>query len=157
MTGSGRSGRAAAAADAKRALVRARSRARRLAMQGLYQWQMTGQPVQDILAQQKAGEEYKTVDADHYRLLLKTAIEQSERLNELVLPALDRPADQLDPIERAILWCALIEFEKCIDVPFRVVINEAVEMTKRFGGTDGHRFVNGVLDKLAPQLRPSGL
>lgn len=157
MSGSNRGGRAAAAGDAKRAMVRARSRARRLAMQGLYQWQMTGQPVQDILAQQKDSDEYKTVDVEHYRLLLKTAVADSERLNELVAPALDRPSDQLDPIERAILWCALIEFEQCIDVPFRVVINEAVEMTKRFGGTDGHRFVNGVLDKLAPALRPSGM
>ncbi|MFK7886668.1 MAG: transcription antitermination factor NusB [Gammaproteobacteria bacterium] len=156
MSGAGRSGRTAAD-DAKRAMVRARSRARRLAMQGLYQWQMTGQPVQDILAQQKDSDEYKTVDVEHYRLLLKSAVEERERLDTLVEPALDRPSDQLDPIERAILWCALVEFEKCIDVPFRVVINEAVEMTKRFGGTDGHRFVNGVLDKLAPQLRPSGL
>jgi len=149
--------RRASASDAKRALVRARSRARRLAMQGLYQWQMTNQPVQDILAQQKDSDEYKTVDVEHYRLLLKSAVADRERLDALVEPALDRPSDQLDPIERAVLWCALIEFEKCIDVPFRVVINEAVEMTKRFGGTDGYRFVNGVLDKLAPQLRPSGL
>ncbi|MFK8015558.1 MAG: transcription antitermination factor NusB [Gammaproteobacteria bacterium] len=147
----------ASAAEAKRAHVRQRSRARRLAMQGLYQWQMTEQPVQDIMAQQKEGNEYPTVDPEHYRLLMRAATKDRARLDTLLAPALDRPADQLDPIERAIIWCAIIEFEQCIDVPFRVVINEAVEVAKRFGGTDGHRFVNGVLDKLAASLRPSGL
>lgn len=145
------------AGDNKRAMIRKRSRARRLAMQGLYQWQMTGQPVQDIMAQQKDSDEYPTADPDHYRLLMRSATADRERLDTLLGPALDRPADQLDPIERAVMWCAIIEFEQCIDVPFRVVINEAVEVAKRFGGTDGHRFVNGVLDKLAATLRPSGL
>ena len=145
------------AVDAKRSMIRKRSWARRLAMQGLYQWQMTDQPVQDIMAQQKDSDEYVTADADHYRLLMRAATADRERLDALLGPALDRPAEQLDPIERAVLWCAIIEFEQCIDVPFRVVINEAVEVAKRFGGTDGHRFVNGVLDKLAATLRPSGL
>lgn len=145
------------AGEAKRQHVRQRSRARRLAMQGLYQWQMTDQPVQDIMAQQKGGDEYPTVDPDHYRLLMRSATSDRARLDTLLAPALDRPADQLDPIERAVIWCAIIEFEQCIDVPFRVVINEAVEVTKRFGGTDGYRFVNGVLDKLAATLRPSGM
>lgn len=142
--------------DAKRAHVRARSRARRLAMQGLYQWQLTQQPVQDIMAQQKLGNEYPTVDPEHYRLLLRTGTQDSARLNDVMRPALNIAEDQLDPIERAIMWCAIVEFEQCPDVPFRVVINEAVEVAKRFGGTDGHRFVNGVLDRLAPTLRPSG-
>lgn len=144
------------ALDAKRAHVRARSRARRLAMQGLYQWQLTEQPVQDIMAQQKLGNEYPTVDPEHYRLLIRTATKERERLDELLSPALNIPEDQLDPIERAVMWCAIIEFEQCMDVPYRVVINEAVEVAKRFGGTDGHRFVNGVLDRLATQLRPGG-
>jgi N utilization substance protein B len=145
------------AADAKRSHIRARSRARRLAMQGLYQWQLTAQPVQDIMAQQRAGDEYRTVDEEHYRRLIRTGCDESDRLDAVLAPFLDRPGEQLDPVERAILWCAVIEFEQCLDIPFRVVINEAVEIAKRFGGTDGHRFVNGVLDKLAPQLRDNGL
>lgn len=147
----------ATATDAKRSHIRARSRARRLAMQGLYQWQLTGQPVQDIIGQQRESSEYATVDEEHYRRLIRTVCEQSERLDDLLSPMLDRPGEQLDPIERAVLWCAIVEFEQCPDIPYRVVINEAVEMTKRFGGSDGHRFVNGVLDKLVPQLRTSGL
>ncbi|MEO1574840.1 MAG: transcription antitermination factor NusB [Pseudomonadota bacterium] len=141
----------------KRAHIRERSRARRLAMQGLYQWQMTGHDVNELLAQQRAGDEFRTVDAEHYERLLTTAIAKADHMDELLAPVLDRPADQLDPIERAVLFCALVEFEDCLEVPFRVVINEAVDITKRFGGTDGHRFVNGVLDKLAPTLRPAGL
>lgn len=126
-------------------------------MQGLYQWQITGHDVNELLAQQRAGDEFRTVDAEHYERLLTTAIAKSEHFDALLAPVLDRPADQLDPIERAVLFCALVEFEDCLEVPFRVVINEAVDITKRFGGTDGHRFVNGVLDKLAPTLRPAGL
>lgn len=126
-------------------------------MQGIYQWQISGHDVTELMAQQRDGDEYRTVDAEHYERLLTTAIDKSEHFDALLAPVLDRPADQLDPIERAVLFCALVELEDCLDVPFRVVINEAVDITKRFGGTDGHRFVNGVLDKLAPTLRPAGL
>ena len=141
----------------KRKHIRERSRARRLAMQGLYQWQISGHDVNDLLAQQRDSDEFRTVDPEYYERLLTTAISKAEHFDALLAPVLDRPADQLDPIERAELFCALVEFEDCLEVPFRVVINEAVDITKRFGGTDGHRFVNGVLDKLAPSLRPAGL
>lgn len=141
----------------KRAHVRARSRARRLAMQGLYQWQISGHDVGELMAQQKDGDEYRTVDPEHYEQLLTSAIKNAPEFDVLLQPVLDRPADQLDPIERAVLLCALVELKDCLDVPFRVVINEAVDMAKRFGGTDGHRFVNGVLDKVAPELRPAGM
>ena len=141
----------------KRAYVRARSRARRLAMQGLYQWQLTQHGVDELLAQQRDSDEFRTVDEEHYERLLRTAIQRAEHFDALLSPVLDRPADQLDPIERAVLMCALVELEDCLDVPYRVVINEAIDIAKRFGGTDGHRFVNGVLDKLAPSLRPAGL
>lgn len=147
----------AGAADARRAHIRARSRARRLAMQGLYQWQLTGQLVQDIIGQQREADEFRGVDEEHYRRLIRTGVSEHERLDAVLAPVLDRPADQLDPIERAILWCAIIELEQCLDIPFRVVINEAVEIARRFGGTDGHRFVNGVLDKLARTIRTSGM
>ncbi|MEM6639299.1 MAG: transcription antitermination factor NusB [Pseudomonadota bacterium] len=138
-------------------MIRARSRARRLAMQGLYQWQLTGHEPGELLAQQRDTDEFRSVDPEYHERLLRTAIQKASHFDSLLSPVLDRPADQLDPIERAVLFCALVEFEDCLEVPFRVVINEAVDITKRFGGTDGHRFVNGVLDKLAPTLRPAGL
>lgn len=133
----------------KRALVRKRSRARRLAMQGLYQWQLTGQHVKDIMAQQRESDEYADVDPEHYRLLMTGVCERHEALDARLAEALDRPAEQLDPVEHAILWCALLEFDACPESPTAVVINEAVELAKRFGATDGHKFVNGVLDTLS--------
>lgn len=142
-----------AAGNDKRAFVRARSRARRLAMQGLYQWQLTAQDVKDIMAQQRDSEEYAGADADHYRRLMQSAVAGHEELDSQLATALDRPVVQLDPVEHAIFWCALVELNDCPETPFRVVINEAVQLAKRFGATDGHKYVNGVLDKLAAARR----
>jgi N utilization substance protein B len=80
-------------------------------------------------------------------------IEQAANLDELVLPFLDRPLEEISPIERSVMWIGAYEFKHCLDVPWRVVINECIELAKEFGGTDGHKYVNGVLNGLASELR----
>ena len=140
----------------KRALVRQRSRARRLAMQGLYQWQLTGQDVRDIILQLRDNDEFARSDADYFRMLMKTVAADRDDLDALLSAFIDRPLDQIDPVERAILWCALTELRGRIDVPRAVAINEAVELARRFGAQDSYKYVNAVLDKAAGELRPNG-
>lgn len=134
------------------------SSARRLAreglIQGLYQWQLTAAPATDIATQVLAQPTLKRADQKFFKATLGPVLEQHETLGEALLPFLDRPMDQLSPIERAILWLGAYELTACLETPLRVIINEAVELAKRFGGTDGHRYVNGVLDRLAAQVRP---
>lgn len=145
-----------AGSTAKREFVRARSRSRRLAMQGLYQWQLTGQPVQDILAQLRSNDEAAQVDDEYFAMLLKTGIAAHEEFDVLIADASDRLPTGLDPVERAILWCGLVELTRVVDVPYRVAINEAVELARRFGAEDGHKFVNAVLDRVAREQRDGG-
>ncbi|MFT3735124.1 MAG: transcription antitermination factor NusB [Rhodocyclaceae bacterium] len=128
--------------------------ARELAMQGLYQWRMSGnsvEVVEDHLEQES--EAWARADKPLARLLLRSAAAKAEDFEARFQPYLDRPIGEISPIERAILLLATYELAERIETPYRVVINEAIELTKSFGGTDAHRFVNGVLDKLAPQLR----
>jgi N utilization substance protein B len=96
----------------------------------------------------------KRADQKFFKALLGPVLEQRESLGQALQPFLDRPIDQLSPIERAILWLGAFELTACAETPLPVIINEAVELAKRFGGTDGHRYVNGVLDHLAAQVRP---
>ena len=133
----------------KRALIRARSRARRLAMQGLYQWQLTAQPVKDIIGQLRTSNEYDGVDPEYFSMLMNSVGDERERLDELLAASLDRPPEQLDPVTQAILWCATIEIHDRPDIPTAVAINEAVELARRFGPEDGYKFVNAVLDNMA--------
>lgn len=137
----------------KKGFARGRSRARRYAMQALYQWQMTGHEAALIDAQFLADQDMTNVDVGYFRELLRGVLGLTENLNALLNPYLDRPLDQVDPVERAILWIAGYELSQRPDVPYRVVINEAVELAKKFGAEQGHRFVNGVLDKAARRLR----
>lgn len=137
----------------KRALVRQRSRARRLAMQGLYQWQLTGQDVRDIMSQLRENDEYASVDPDYFSMLMNTVAAERDELDRLIGGAVDRPVEQLDPVERAILWCAVAELKTRLDVPTNVAINEAVELAKRFGAQDGYKYVNAVLDAVADGVR----
>ena len=137
-----------------RQLARARRAARRLLVQALYQLQIGAQPWQDIHQQYAADPESAGADFDYFReLLMRIAVER-EALDALLGGFSDIPPPRLDPIEHGILWMALDELRARPDVPFRVVINEAVELAKRFGATDGHKFVNGVLDRAASALRP---
>ena len=132
---------------------RARTRARRLALQGLYQWQISGATAADIAAQLSATQNTKDTDTEYFEELLRKTVAANEMLAEAFAPHLDRPAQQLDPIERGILLLGTYELKERLDVPYRVVINEAIESAKRFGSDQGHTYVNGVLDKAAAQWR----
>lgn len=131
-----------------------RRRAREFALQGLYEWQLNKRKGSEIDEHIRELEEFAKSDRAHYDALLLGCIDQSVQLDAALAQFLDRPVDQLSPIEHAVLWIGAYELTHCLDVPYKVAINEAVELAKSFGGTDGHKYVNGVLDHLAPQLRP---
>jgi N utilization substance protein B len=130
-----------------------RRRSREFALQGLYQWQLTRKDPTVIGAELAEMEGYGKSDVEYVRTLLHGAIANAEALEAEFAPILDRPFGELSPIERGILLLAGHELMKELEVPYRVVINEAVELAKVYGGTDGHKFVNGVLDKAAARLR----
>lgn len=130
-----------------------RRRSREFALQGLYQWQLAGTDPQTIILQMADAQGFERTDAEYFRRLLTGAVEASPQLEALIAPLLDRAYKSLSPIERGILLLAGFEFRDCPEVPYRVVINEAIELAKAFGGTDGHKYVNGVLDRIAVQLR----
>jgi N utilization substance protein B len=137
--------------------ARARSRARRLALQALYQWQMTGHSFAELRNQYTQDEGYPEVDPEYFQALLQGAVEGSAAIDELLAQWLDRPVAQLDPIEHAVLLIGVEELRAHVDVPYRVVLNEGVELAKKFGATDGHKFINAVLDRAARQLRADEL
>jgi N utilization substance protein B len=131
----------------------ARRRSRELATQGLYQWLLSGSSPSEIDAQLRGAQGFDKADQEHLDALLRGVIRDSEALSIDLMPCLDRPIDQLSPVERAVLLVAAFELKNHVDIPYRVVINEAVELAKTFGGADGYKYVNGVLDKLSVQLR----
>jgi N utilization substance protein B len=131
----------------------ARRRSRELATQGLYQWLLSGAPAGEIDAQLRDAQGFDKADTEHLDAILRGVIRDAEALSADLAPCLDRPIEQLSPVERAVLLMAAYEFKGHPDVPYRVVINEAVEIAKTFGGADGYKYVNGVLDKLALKLR----
>jgi N utilization substance protein B len=130
-----------------------RSRAREFALQGLYQSLVGGNAVEDIDAFTRDLIGFHKADALHFDALLQGCVAESAQLDALILPLLDRPLAEISPIEHAVLWIGAYELQHCLDVPWRVVLDECVELAKEFGGTDGHKYVNGVLHKLAPGLR----
>ena len=130
-----------------------RRKARELALQGLYQRQLTGDPVETIEAQLREHEEFEKIDGEHFSAILHGAIKDVANLESKLQPCLDRPMEELSPVERAVLLVATYEFVHHLEIPYRVVINEAIELAKCFGGTDGYKYVNGVLDKLAASER----
>jgi N utilization substance protein B len=131
-----------------------RHRAREFALQGLYQWLLNNEPASSVVANIRSAHGFEKADGEYFGELLNGAIAQSVELRELIAPTVDRPVAELSPIEHAVLLLGAWELKNKIDVPYRVVINEAVELTKSFGGIDGHKYVNGVLDRLAGRLRP---
>lgn len=135
----------------------ARRAARALGMQALYQWHMARQAAHEIEAQFRVDNAFVGVDGAYFHELLNGVLNNRGELDELIAPCLDRGLDELDPVELAILRLSTYELKQRIDVPYRVVINEGIELAKTFGATDGHKFVNGVLDKLAPKLRGAEL
>ncbi len=133
--------------------TRARAKARRLALQGLYQWQLSGATPGDVIAELNASQNIKDVDGEYFEALLRGAIAEADGLQALFQPHLDRPAEQVDPIERGILLIGTFELKERIDVPYRVVLNEAMELAKGFGAEDSHKYINAVLDKTSVALR----
>jgi transcription antitermination protein NusB len=131
----------------------ARRKARSLALQALYSWHMADQPLSDIEAQFRTDNDFSKVDSAYFHELLTGVPRNLDELDNQLGAVLDRDIKDLDPIELAVLRIGVYELLKRIDVPYRVVINEAIEMAKSFGATDGHKYVNGILDKLAPRLR----
>lgn len=134
-------------------MSRQRSRARHYAVQALYQWQLAGQDVGDIVAQFLTGPEAAKFDTDYFRDLLRGVTTHAAELDGHLSPHVDRPIGQIDPVERAILRLGAYELRHRVEVPYRVVINEAIELAKTFGAEQGHKYVNAVLDRLAPLLR----
>ncbi len=137
----------------KAASKNARSRAREFALQGLYQHLVGRGEAEaiDLFTRDLAG--FHKADTAHYDALLHGCIDQAAALDALLEPHLDRKLAEVSPIEHAVMWIGAYEFQHCLDVPWRVVINECIELAKEFGGTDGHKWINGVLNQLAPQLR----
>lgn len=141
------------AGKADKAPKKSRRKAREFGVQGLYQWKLTGGDADTILSQLREEKEYPKIDEEHLAALVRGVIGQAQELDVLIAPYLDRPAGDLSPVEHAILLLAAYEMKHHPEIPYRVIINEAVELAKTYGGTDGHKFVNGVLDKLAAQVR----
>ncbi len=133
-----------------------RRASRSLAVQGIYQWLVSAEDAGAIDAFLREQEAYQRCDQDYFNVCLHGVLRDAETLRERFVSQLDRPLVELSPVEHAILLLATFEFLHAPEVPFRVVINEAVELGKSFGGTDGHKYINGVLDKLATELRPHG-
>ncbi|WP_263081876.1 transcription antitermination factor NusB [Endozoicomonas sp. Mp262] len=131
----------------------ARRKARQLALQALYQWQMNQASLMSIELQFKADNDMSKVDEGYFHLILHGVPRQLSHLDEAMSPVLDRSLEQLDPVELTALRIGCYELINHKDVPYRVVINEAIELVKRFGAQDSHRYINGILDKLAPRLR----
>lgn len=146
--------RAPRAADSAREQRGTRSVARKLALQALYRWQLNQCPWQDLVQEFSDSDDMPRADAGYFRELIQGVLQRHERLEELLGGFSDRAPRLLDPIEHAILLIGLYELDAQPPVPFRVAINEAVALAKRFGATDGHKFVNAVLDRAARTLRP---
>ena len=130
-----------------------RRRAREFALQGLYEWLVSGADAPLIDAHMREQEGFDKCDKAHYAALLHGCIREAADLDAVLVRHVDRKTTQLSPVEHGVLLIGVYELAHCIDIPYRVAINEAVEQAKSFGGTDGHKYVNGVLDKAAAGLR----
>jgi len=130
-----------------------RSRAREFALQALYQHLVGRNEAAAIDAFTRDLSGFHKADSAHYDALLHGSIGEAGELDALIVPLLDRKLEEISPIEHAVMWIGVYEFRHCPDVPWRVVLNECIELAKEFGGTDGHKYVNAVLNGLAPQLR----
>lgn len=131
----------------------ARHRARKMALQAIYQWQLSGGTARAIERQYVDDSPTKKADLDFFHELLFSVISDHKDYAVIINPLLDRPFEQIDAIEKAILYIGTYELKHNIATPYRVVINEGVELAKKFGATDSHKYINGILDKLSGQLR----
>lgn len=131
----------------------ARRWAREFALQGLYEFYVAGHDPVSIRLRTEADEDFRRCDKEFFREMWRGLTEDWEPLIAIVQPHVDRPMEQVSPIERGVILIGAWELKHRVDIPYRVAINESVELAKSFGGTDGHKWVNGVLDKVAPTLR----
>jgi len=132
----------------------ARRRARELALQGVYEWLVGGQDVAAVEDHLMESEGFERADREHFREVLHGVIDGADALRAQFVAFIDRRPEQLSPVEHGILLIGTYELQQRPEIPYRVVINEAVELAKSFGGTEGFKYVNGVLDKVAARLRP---
>ncbi|MGS0673481.1 transcription antitermination factor NusB [Shewanella sp. 0m-4] len=130
-----------------------RRKARRLAVQAIYSWQLSGNNIADVEHEFLTEQVIDGVDIAYFRELLGGVATKKSQLDELITPFLTRPLDEVDPVEKAIVRLATYELTFRKDVPYKVAINEAIELAKAFGAEDGHKFVNGILDKLVARNR----
>ena len=133
----------------------ARRRSREIALQGLYEWLVSGADAAVIDAHMREQEGFDKADRAHFDALLHGCIQEAADLDAVLGRYVDRKTTELSPVEHAVLMIGAYELKHCVDIPYKVAINEAVELAKSFGGTDGHKYVNGVLDKSAMELRPT--
>ncbi len=134
-------------------LIAQRRKARHYALQALYQWHMAGARPTDIEAEFRTDYDFDVVDLEYFQAIIHGVPPLVEEIDALYAPMLDRELEELDPIERSLLRMGSFELRERIDVPYRVVINEAVALAKKFGASDSYKYINGVLDRLARQLR----
>ena len=135
-------------------MSRQRSRSRSLAIQALYQWQLAGQDIGTIIEHFMIEQDAKKFDSEYFTELVRAVPTRLDELDAALAPCVDRALESVDPVERAILRLGTYELIEHPEIPYRVIINEAVELAKTFGAEKGHRYVNGVLDKAARSLRP---
>ena len=133
----------------------ARRRSREVALQGLYEWLVSGAEASAIDAHMHEQDGFDKCDSAHFDALLHGCIGEAVTIDGVLARHVDRKTTQLSPIEHGVLMIGVYELTHCVEIPYKVAINEAVELAKSFGGTDGHKYVNGVLDKAAAELRPA--
>jgi len=131
----------------------ARSNARQLALQALYQWQLNKLSFSELNIQFSQDKDYKKSDKDYFAHLLETVMQETDNLDAELVEFMNRPLEQLDPVAHAVLWLGLHELKNHIEIPYKVVLNEAVKLTKKFGPADSHKFINAVLDNAAKKFR----
>lgn len=134
--------------------TRNRRKSRELVLKGLYRLFLNGAALRDVLDELVEDEDYTQADQAYFHALIEGVVAEQSALDQRLLPLIDRELAELSPIEHAILCIAGYELVHDLSIPYRVAINEGVELAKRYGGTDGHKFVNGVLDRLAAEVRP---
>jgi len=131
-----------------------RRKARELAVQAIYSWQISQNSVTDVEVNFIADNSKRRFDIEYFQLLLRGVTANLSDIDDAISPYVDRPLDDIDHVEKAILRVAVFELKDCTDVPYRVVINEAIELAKSFAADDSHKFINGVLDKTVKLIRP---
>ncbi len=130
-----------------------RRKAREIAVQAVYSWQLTNNDISEVEANFLADNAKRRLDTDYFSVLLRGVAMKVSQIDDAIRPHVDRPLEEVDHVEKAILRVAIFELSDCLEVPYKVVINEAIELAKSFAADDSHKFVNGVLDKAVKNLR----